>query len=262
MAIMTRIRTELRTIWGTVLYAWLWVTWFLLILAGVAHIMLGLMVTARIAYRDDAVQLGVIMLVITILNGIVYWCGHHVALMPSTRQITEDSNPYLYGVISEQARLAGLPMPVIIESRFADAFATGRSPRHAVLGVSPTLQPTMNHREIRAVLAHEMAHVRNRDALIMTASTTVVEVVLGISLLLGFYGWIGAIILLIPVMSWLREFCADTTSAHLSGDPAALASALDKLPGSSFLSFLRSPYTHPPTKLRVSCLRRLARRTA
>ena len=68
--------------------------------------------------------------------------------------------------------------------------------------------------------------------------------------------------LLLSVMSWLREYHADTTAAYVCGDPVALASGLNKLPRSGFLSFLLSPYTHPPTELRVWNLKRLAERSA
>ena len=212
--------------------------------------------------RVDGDGWGVIVLVIATLNGITFWCSHHVVLMPRTRQITEDRNPYLYSVASEQAQLAGLPMPKVIESPFFTASAIGRSPRHAILGVSSTLQCKLNRRELAAVLAHEMAHVRNRDALIMTVTVTVVGFVLGVSLLIGFHGWVGAIVLVLSAMCWLRESHADTIAAHVSGNSVALASALNKLPRSSFFSFLLSPYTHPPTKLRVWRLERLAKRNA
>ena len=96
-----------------------------------------------------------------------------------------------------------------------------------------------------------MAHVRNRDGLVMTVAITVVGIVLAVSLLVGLDRWVGAIGLLVSVMSWLRESHADRTAAYVCGDSVALASALNKLPRSGFLWFLLTPYTHPPTKLRI-----------
>ena len=265
MALMTPIWTGLRAVWGTLLYIWLQGAWALLVAVGLIQMVWAVLVAVGLLVPTDRVDgdgWGVIVLVIAILNGITYWCSHHVAVMPRTRQITEDRNPYLYGVASEQAQLAGLPMPKVIESPFLTASAIGRSPRHAILGVSSTLQCKLNRRELAAVLAHEMAHVRSRDALIMTVTVTVVGFVLAVSLLVGFHGWIGGIVLLLSVMSWLRESHADTTAAYVCGDSVALTSALNKLPRSSFLSFLLSPYTHSPTSLRVWRLKGLAKRNA
>ena len=263
MAVMTPTSTGLRAIWGTVLYIWMQGAWAVLVATGLLQIVWAVMANAGLLMPTDEVDgtgWGVIALVIALLNGVAYWWSHHVMLMPRTRRVTKNRDPYLYGIVSEQARLAGLPMPKVIESPFFTASAIGRNPKHAVLGVSSTLQCKLNRRELAAVLAHELAHVKNHDALIMTVTMTVVGFVLGVSLLVGFYGWIGALVLLLSLMSWLRESHADTTAACVSGDSVALASALNKLPRSSFLSFLLSPYTHPPTKLRVWHLKTLAKR--
>ena len=265
MAITTPIWIGLKAVWGTLLYLWLQWAWALLVAAGLIQMVWAVLVAVGLLMPTDRVDgdgWGVIVLVIAVLNGIAYWFSHHVALMPGTRQSTEDRNSYLYRVVSEQAQLARLPVPIVIQSEIFTASAIGRSPRHAVLGVSSTLQCRLNRRELGAVLAHEMAHVKNRDALIMATAVTVVGFVLAVSLLTGFHGWVGAIVLLLSLMSWIREFHADTTAAYVSGDSVALTSALNKLPRSSFFSFLLSPYTHPPTKLRVWRLERLSKRIA
>ena len=106
-----------------------------------------------------------------------------------------------------------------------------------------------------------MVHLKNRDAFIMTVAVTAVGFVLAASLMLGFHGWIGAIVLMLSVKSWMRENLADKTAANLSGDPTALASALNKLPQSSILAFLLSPYSNPPTAIRVWYLKRLVQRS-
>ena len=266
MAIVTPIWRGLRAVWGTLLNIWLSGAWTLLIVAGLSQMVWALLAAVGLSmpasYLVDGEGWGVFVLVIAILSGIAFWCSHHVALMPGTRESTKDRNPYLYKIVSEQAQLARLPVPKVIESENFTASAIGRSPRHAVLGVSPTLQCRLNRRELGAVITHEIAHVKNRDGLIMTATGMTVGFVLGFALLAGFYGWIGAIVLLPSVMSWLREFRADATVVHVPGNSEALASALNKLPGSSFFSFLISPYTHPPTKLRVWRIERLAKRNA
>ena len=266
MAIVTPIWRRLKAVWGTWLCIWLLWGWFLLVLVGLIQMAWAVLVDVRLSMPAadivDGDGWGVFVLIITILNGIAFWCGHHVVLMPGTRETTRDRNPYLYDTVSEQGQLATIPVPKVIESENFTASAIGRNPRHAVIGVSPTLQCRLNRRELGAALSHEMAHVKNRDSLIMTAAITAVGLVLGIALLVGFHGWVGAIVLPLSVMSWLREFHADTTAAHASGDPLALASALSKISGSSFFSFLKMPLTHPPTKLRVWRLERLAKRAA
>ncbi len=243
--------------WGTILYIWRQTAWPVLVAVGLLFMLSDLV---------DGYGWGVFVLVVAALNWAAYWCGHHIALMHWARQITEDRNSYLYSVASVQAELAGLPVPKVYEIRstFPNAHAIGRGSRHAVVGVSSSLQCLLNHRELGAVLAHEMAHLRNCDALIGTWAVTFVGVILGVSMLVAPYAWIGAIVLVLPAVSWLLESRADTTAAYMCGDSGALASALKKLPRSSFLSFLLYlPFhSHPPTKLRVWRLERLAKRNA
>ena len=213
---------------------------------------------------DIANSWGWAVLAIAIVNWISYWCGHHVALRPCAQPVTESRNPYLYRVVSEQAQLAGLPRPKVYEVRspLPNAHTIGRSPRHTIVGVSSALQSMLGHRELEAVIAHEMAHVRNRDGLTMTVATTIVGVILSVSMLAGLHGWIGGVVLLPFPMSWLREFRADATAAYACGGSVALANALRRLPRSGFLSFLFEFDTHPPTRLRVWRLEKLAKRRA
>ena len=237
----------------------------MLIISGLIQMAWAVLAVAGLSVSPDLVdgdEWGHFVLVIAILNVIAYWRSHDVVLMPGTRETTEHRNPYLYNIVSEQAQLARLAVPTAVESENFTASAIGRSPRNAVLGVSPTLQRKLSRGELGAVIAHEMAHLKNRDGLTMTAAATAVGFVLGLALLAGFHGWIGAIVLLLSVMSWRGECRADVTAAHASGGAVALASALNKLPRSSFFSFLISPFTHPPTKLRVWRLERIAKRNA
>ena len=96
MALMTPIWTGLRAVWGTLLYIWLQGAWALLVAVGLIQMVWAVLVAVGLLVPTDRVDgdgWGVIVLVIAILNGIAYWCSHHVALMPRTRQITEDRNP-------------------------------------------------------------------------------------------------------------------------------------------------------------------------
>lgn len=244
---------------------WLMLAWAALMAVGLLQLISAVLVAVGLSLTYDPFEgysLSVFVFVIAALSWVALLYSHKIALlMPRTRQITTDRDPYLYSVASEQAQLVSLPVPKVIESPFFNASAIGRSPRHAVLAVSPTLQCILDRRELGAVLAHEMAHVRNGDNSVMTVAVTVIGFILGVSMLVGFHGWIGAIVLLLSVMSWHREFRADRTAAHVCGDSIVLASALGKLSRSGFLSFIDLPITHPPTKLRVWCLKRLAKRS-
>ena len=265
MAIMTPIWRGLKAVWGTLLCLWLLGGWAFLVFVGIIQMLWAVLVAVGLsipaAGLGDGNGWGFFVLAIAISNGIAFLWSHHVVLMPGTRETTNVRNTYLYDIVSEQAQQAAIPVPKVIETENFTASVTGRSPRHAVLCISPTLQSRLDRRELGAIIAHEIAHVMNRDSLIMMVASMAVGLILGIALIVGIEGWIGAIVLLLSVMSWFRETHADATAAHVSGDSAALASALNKLSRSSFSSYLISP-THPPTKLRVWRLERLAKRSA
>ena len=249
---MPLVSKMVRTLWGTMLYSWMQLASPLVVAIGLVHMLIDI---------TDVYQWGSFVLFVTILNPVAYWYSQQVALAHWTRDIIENRNPYLYDVVSEQAERAGLPVPQIIESRlFTAAFATGRTPRHAVLGVSPILTCVLGRRELGAVIAHEIAHVRNHDSLLGTFVMLLVGGVLAASMLFGLSKLIAAIVLVPVAVSWIRESRADTVAVCLSDDPLALASALKKLPQSSFMSFLLTLplHTHLPTKLRVWRLKRLA----
>ena len=252
---MALIWIGLTTVWGTMLYVWGQTAWPVLMAVGLSFLATDLV---------DAYGWGVLVLVVAVLNWVAYWCSHHITLVHWARQITEDRDPYLFGVASEQAKLAGLPMPEVYEIRllFPYAHTIGRCSRQAVLVASSSIRRKLNRRQLGAVVAHEMAHVRSHDTLVGTVAMTLAGVVLAVSILLDLHGWLGAIVLLLPVVSWLLESRADTTAADVYGDSIALASALQKLPQSSFLSTLPFlPFiSHPPTKLRVWRLEKLTNR--
>jgi heat shock protein HtpX len=197
----------------------------------------------------------IIALVIAIfMNFGAYWFSDRIALgMTHARAITEDDDPELYSIVREQASLASLPMPKVfeIESDSPNAFATGRNPAHATVAVTTGIRRILNRQELGGVLAHEMAHVGNRDTLIMALVATVAGAIsmlalfAQISALFGGMGgrgrdnFIGLLIVAIvmPIAAGLvraaisrtREYQADASGARTSGDPLALASALQKL---------------------------------
>ncbi len=189
-----------------------------------------------------------------VMNFSAYWFSDRIALkMTHATAITENDDPELYSIVREQASLAGLPMPKVfeIESDSPNAFATGRNPDHATVAVTTGIQRILNRQELGGVLAHEMAHVGNRDTLIMAMVATVAGAIsmlaffAQISAMFGGMGgrgrdnFIGLLVVAIvmPIAAGLvraaisrtREYQADATGAHTSGDPLALASALQKM---------------------------------
>ncbi len=194
-----------------------------------------------------------------IMNFGAYWFSDRIALkMAHAHPVTEEEDPELYQIVVEQAQLAGLPMPQVyeIESDSPNAFATGRSPKRATVAVTTGIRRILDRRELGAVLAHEMAHVGNRDTLIMTVVATfagaisMLAFMAQISAIFGGFGGhdddddhgggiIGLLVaaIVMPIAAALvqaaisrtREFQADATGARTSGDAYALASALEKL---------------------------------
>ena len=188
------------------------------------------------------------------MNFGAYWFSDRIALgMTHARAITENDDPELYSIVREQASLAGLPMPKVfeIESDSPNAFATGRNPNHATVAVTTGIRRILTRQELGGVLAHEMAHVGNRDTLIMAMVATVAGAIsmlamfAQISAMFGGMGgrgrdnYIGLLVVAIvmPIAAALvraavsrtREYQADATGARTSGDPLALARALQKL---------------------------------
>jgi len=185
-------------------------------------------------------------------NAFAYWNSDKMVLsMQGAREIDPRSAPELYQMTQRLADNAGLPMPklYLIETEQPNAFATGRSPDKGVVAVSSGLVKYLDSREVAAVIAHELAHIKNRDTLTMTVTATLAG---AISMLaqfgmffggsrdnnnpLGFIGVI-AMVILAPIAAMLvqmavsrtREYQADKDGAEISGDPLALATALEKI---------------------------------
>ena len=191
-----------------------------------------------------------------VMNFGAYWFSDRIALgMTHAKQVSADSDPELFALVAEQASLAGMPMPKVyqIDNESPNAFATGRNPQHATVAVTTGIRRILNREELSAVLAHEMAHVGNRDTLIMTVVATIAGAISMLALLAQFsaifggmggdrgrgQGIIGLLVVAIvmPIVASIirvaisraREFQADATGANTHGNPEALARALEKL---------------------------------
>lgn len=173
-----------------------------------------------------------------------------------TRIVEEDEYPELHRMVERLATGAGLPKPRVgvMPSPVPNAFATGRSPSHAVVAVTDSIMRTLTPQELEAVLAHEMAHVKNRDMLTLTMASFLSMLAFLIMrnwLFMSIFGGnrdnnnMGALILVyvVSIIVWIvstlltralsryREFAADRGSAELTGNPRALISALTKISG-------------------------------
>ncbi|MFM7972986.1 MAG: zinc metalloprotease HtpX [Betaproteobacteria bacterium] len=186
------------------------------------------------------------------MNFFSYWFSDKMVLkMYNAREVDENTAPGFYRMVRELAQKAELPMPrvYIIDEEAPNAFATGRNPHHAAVAATTGIMRVLNERELRGVMAHELAHVKHRDILISTVSATMAG---AISMLANFAMMFGsrdsegrpsnpiatiAVMILAPLAASLiqmaisraREFEADRGGAEISGDPRALASALDKI---------------------------------
>ncbi|SMC56345.1 zinc metalloprotease HtpX [Sporomusa malonica] len=199
------------------------------------------------------------MFVISILmNFGSYWFSDKIVLkMYGAQEVTPQDAPDLIRMVSNLAQKAKMPMPkvYIINTEVPNAFATGRDPEHGVVAVTTGIMRALNYEELEGVVAHELAHIKNRDTLISTIVASVAGVITMIaniaqwSAFLGFgrsddeEGGIGGIVefiflvVLAPLAATLiqlgvsrsREYLADQTGGTVSGNPLALASALKKI---------------------------------
>lgn len=241
-----------------------------------------------------------------LMNVGAYWFSDTLVLrMYNAQQVDASTAPELYNMVSELAKKADLPMPrvYIINDDAPNAFATGRNPEHAAVAATTGILRLLSAREMRGVMAHELAHVAHRDILISTISATMagaISALANFAMLFGGRDSEGrpanpvatiAVMILAPLAASLiqmaisraREFEADRGGAEMSGDPLALASALEKIDhyarGIPFEAAERHPETaqmmimnplsargvaglfstHPATEDRVARLREFAR---
>jgi heat shock protein HtpX len=192
------------------------------------------------------------------MNFFSYFYSDKLALsMYRAQPVTREQLPRVYNVVERMTQRMGLPMPKIyvIPTSSPNAFATGRNPSHASVAVTEGILNLLNDEELEGVLAHELGHVRNRDILTSSIAATLAGAVTMLAhmgrfaMIFGGYGGgdrrdrdgggIGALFMLIlaPIAATLiqlavsrsREYEADATGAHITGNPYALASALEKL---------------------------------
>ena len=186
------------------------------------------------------------------MNFFSYWFSDTMVLkMYKAREVDDSSAPQFYAMVRELAAKAQLPMPrvYLIDEDAPNAFATGRNPEHAAVAATTGILRVLNERELRGVMAHELAHVKHRDILISTVSATMAGAISMLANFAMFFGGrdsegrstnplVGILVaILAPLaasviqmaISRAREFEADRGGAEISGDPAALASALSKI---------------------------------
>ncbi len=236
-----------------------------------------------------------------VLNFVSYFFSDKIALaMYRAKPVSREELPRVYQVVERLSQKIGIPMPKIyvIPSDSPNAFATGRNPNHASVAVTQGILGLLNDEELEGVLAHELGHVRNRDILISSIAATVAGAITYLAemarwgMIFGGYerdrdsrgGGFGALLMLIlaPIAAMLiqlavsrsREYQADESGAHFTGNPYALASALAKLdayskrlplqatPSTAHL-FIVQPFlgslgnlfsTHPPIAKRIERL--------
>jgi heat shock protein HtpX len=244
------------------------------------------------------------LVIATAMNFFSYFYSDKLALsMYRAQAVTREQLPRAYQVVERMTQRMGLPMPKIyvIPSESPNAFATGRNPHHASVAVTEGILNLLNDEELEGVLAHELGHVRNRDILTSSIVATLAGAITLIARMgwwAGMFGGFGGsrddrdrggiaglfMLILAPIAATLiqlaisrsREYEADSTGAHITGNPYALASALQKLdayskrlplpasPANAHL-FIVAPFlnrasfanlfsTHPPIAKRIERL--------
>ena len=193
------------------------------------------------------------------MNFFAYWYSDKLALkMSGAREVSEAETPQLHSIVAGLAQKAGIPKPKVylIAQQTPNAFATGRNPDHAAVAVTEGILRILNREELEGVLAHEFAHIRNRDILISSIAAVIAGAITYIAtmaqwaMLFGGFGGsdddeggagglVGGLIMMIiaPIAAALiqmaisrsREYQADATGAKICNHPMSLASALKKL---------------------------------
>jgi heat shock protein HtpX len=234
-----------------------------------------------------------------VTNFVAYFFSDKIALATYRAQpVTREQLPRAYDVVERLTQKMGLPMPkmYVIPTDSPNAFATGRNPKHASVAVTQGILNLLNDEELEGVLAHELGHVNNRDILISSIAATLAGAITFLARFGFFFGGMGdrnerrggeggglLMLIVAPIAAMLiqlavsrsREYQADATGAHMTGNPYALASALSKLdaysrrlpmagtPSTAHL-FIIQPFmgmnlgslfsTHPPIAKRIERL--------
>jgi heat shock protein HtpX len=270
-----------------------------LLLGGLTALVVGAGSFAAPSYAWAFAVAGVAMNI-----GVWFFSDRMVLRTSGARLLEPAESPELHQMVRELAAAAGIPAPklYLIEADYANAFATGRNPAHGAVAVTTGLLRVLSGREVRGVVAHEIAHIRNRDVTIATVAAGLAAVISGIANALQFSAFFGGssddeeggtsllggllFALVAPIAASLvqlaisrsREYVADATAARLTGDPEALATALQRLafaadrlpaqvePATASL-YIVNPLTggglaslfstHPPMEERIARLRAL-----
>lgn len=247
------------------------------------------------------------LLFAVVTNAFTYWFSDSLVLKMHRAEPLDGRYPELQAMVERLSANAGIPTPkaYVIHNAQPNAFATGRSPSHAAVAVTTGLLERLEPHEVAAVIAHELGHIKNRDTLIMTITATLAGAIGALANFFMFFGHSNreggpgpvaglAMAILAPFMAMLvqlaisrtREYGADASGAQFSGDPLALASALEKIaagtrhipnpqaeahPGTAHL-FIMNPLsgrgvdslfsTHPAPENRIRALRELAAKSS
>lgn len=202
------------------------------------------------------------------INFWAYWFSDTMVLrLYRAQEVDARTAPQLYGAVKELAEGAGLPMPrvYLIDEAQPNAFATGRSPEHAAVAATTGILQLLSAPELRAVLGHELTHVKHRDILTSTVTASIAGAISTLAQFSLFFGGrdndnrnpVVALLVLIlaPIAAMLiqlaisraREYEADRGGAEISGDPRALADALAKIDRYAKGLPLETAETHPAT---------------
>jgi len=204
-------------------------------------------------------QTGVVIafIIAAVMNFMSYWFSDKIVLsMYGAKEISYEEAPWLHKIVEELSRRANMPKPRIylVPMEQPNAFATGRGPGHAAVAVTRGILDILDEEELKGVLAHELAHIKNRDVLVASIAATIAG---AISMIVNWlqwaliFGWgrdeednnplslVGSILLIIitPIIAAIiqmaisrsREYLADETGAYICGCPLALARALEKI---------------------------------
>lgn len=223
--------------------------WFKTTILFAAILALFMMIGGLIGGRDG------MMLALLLgggMNFFAYWFSDKMVLrMYNAQPVDDTSSPYLYNMVRDLATRAGLPMPQVylIDEAQPNAFATGRNPENAAVAATTGIVSLLSERELRGVMAHELAHVKHRDILTSTIAATLAGAISALANFALFFGGrsqdgrpanpiVSIVVALIAplaaaliqmAISRAREYEADRGGAEISGDPLALASALGKI---------------------------------
>jgi len=203
------------------------------------------------------------------MNLWAYWFSDKMVLrMYNAHEVDETSAPQLYNMVRELAGRAGIPMPrvYLIDEPQPNAFATGRNPENAAVAATTGILQLLTSRELRGVMAHELAHVKHRDILISTISASIAGAISTVANFGMFFGGsrngersnpiLGILVMILaPIAAMLiqfaisraREFDADRGGAEISGDPKALADALAKIDAYARGIPMHTAEAHPET---------------